>query len=548
MQIQSHQTHQFSQVPKTDHERAAFNRSCGYKTTLNAGDLVPVYLDEALPGDTFNLSLTAFARLATPIFPIMDNMFMDSFFFAVPLRLIWSNFQKFMGEQTNPGDSTSYTVPQIVSKVGGYDNDSVFDYMGLPTSGTNAVTAGKTYSHSALPLRAMNLIWNQWFRDQNMQSSVTINLGDGPDTYTDYSLLKRGKRHDYFTSALPWPQKGTAVSIALAGTAPVIPTDGVSHISYPTFQYLTGTSPDTYQYVNALAAVGPAGANYGVQTYAAETAAATGGFPAFLRWNSSGLVTDLSAVTATTINALRQAFQLQKMYEKDARGGTRYTEILRSHFGVTSPDARLQRPEYLGGGSTPVIVNPVAKTSSTDGTSPQANLAAIGTATIRNHGFTKSFTEHCIILGFVSVRADLTYQQGLERHWLRSTRNDFFWPSFAHIGEQAITNAEIYCTGDTGDATVFGYQERYAEYRYKNSLITGQLRSTYSASLDAWHLAQKFTSAPTLNSTFITETPPMTRVKALGSAVPDFIYDSYITLKCVRPMPLYGVPGQLDRF
>lgn len=236
------------------------------------------------------------------------------------------------------------------------------------------------------------------------------------------------------------------------------------------------------------------------------------------------------------------------MYERDARGGTRYTELLKAHFGVTSDDARLQRPEYLGGGSTPLIVNPIAKTSSTDGTSPQANLSAIGTFTFHNHGFTKSFTEHCIIIGLVSIRADLTYQQGLERHWKRLTRNDFYWPAFATIGEQAITTEEIYCTGAAAaDDVVFGYQERYAEYRYKNSLITGQLRSQYATTLDAWHLAQKFTSGPTLNSAFIKETPPMSRIKAV-SAAPDFIYDSYCRLKCVRPMPIYGVPGNIDRF
>ena len=522
--MKSHMTHNFSQVPSAEIPRSSFDRSCGYKTTFDAGFLVPVFLDEALPGDTFNCRMDAFARLATPITPIMDNMFMDSFFFAIPLRLLWDNFQKFNGEQTDPGDSTDYLVPTITSPVvTGWTASSLSDYFGLPTE-----VPGLT--HMSLYHRAYNLVWNEWFRDQNLQDSVVVDRDDGPDNPSDYVLLKRGKRHDYFTSCLPWPQKGPAVQLPLSGNAPVITNNTV-----PNFNVGLANQPLTYNPA-APPRFYPASSSGGIQT-------ATFG-------NNTGLQADLSSVAAATINQLRQAFQIQKLYERDARGGTRYTEIIRAHFGVISPDARLQRPEYLGGGSTPVMIKPIPQTSSSDGTTPQGNLAAQGTVSVSGHGFSKSFTEHSIILGLISVRADLSYQQGLPRMFSRSTRWDFYWPALSHIGEQAVLNKEIFAQGSanpTADAQAFGFQERFAEYRYKPSLITGQFRSNFAQSLDVWHLAQDFANLPVLNNEFIQDNPPVDRVIAVPSE-PHFLFDSYFNLRCARPMPVYGVPGLIDHF
>ena len=535
--MQSVMSHTFSQVPKAEIPRSSFDRSHGYKTTLNAGYLVPVFLDEALPGDTFNLDMSVFGRLATPLHPFMDNLFMDSFFFAVPYRLVWDHFQKFMGEQANPGDSTDYTVPQMTSPAGGYGIGTLHDYFGLPTVGQ--VGAGKTVTHNSLFHRAYNLIWNEWFRDENLQNSVVVDKDDGPDTYTDYVLLKRGKRHDYFTSCLPWPQKGAAVPLPLTGNAPVLPmatehTTGVYANPVLSRDCGAGLHRTAYLYSHT-----------GVLSWPTDggPAAPVSDIPIY----HSNLWADLSSVTAATVSSLRQAFQLQKLLERDARGGTRYTEIVRAHFGVVSPDARLQRPEYLGGGSTPINVNPIAQTSVTAAT-PQGNLAAMGTVKASGgHGFTKSFTEHCLIIGMVSVRADLNYQQGMNRMFSRRTKYDHFWPALAMIGEQAVLNQEIYCDGSANDSAVFGYQERYAEYRYKPSQITGLFRSTAASTLDVWHLAQKFTTLPTLAATFIQETPPIERVIAVTSE-PHFLFDAYFRLKCARPMPVFGVPGLIDHF
>jgi hypothetical protein len=538
--------HQFSMIPRADIPRSKFDRQSGYKTTFDSGYLVPVFVDEVLPGDMINLKMTAFARLATPLFPVMDNMHLDSFFFFVPNRLIWENWQKFMGERwPDPDSSIDYTVPECESPEGGYTVGSLQDYMGLPTAGQ--ITGSNTITHCNFWPRAYNLIWNEWFRDENLQDSVPVDLGNGPDDPSDYVLLRRGKRHDYFTACLPWPQKGDSVSLPLGTTAPVFGTGKTLGITDGTTNYgLTvnaGSGPGFFSGAYDkdigspnITGTQPASKNLGV-----------------VESGVSGLFADLSAATAATINQLRQSFQIQKLLERDARGGTRYTEIIRAHFGVVSPDARLQRPEYLGGGSTPVSINPIAQTSATglaEDTTPQGNLAAFGTALAYGHGFTYSSTEHGVIVGMVAVRADLTYQQGLQRMWSRSTRYDFYFPAFATLGEQAVLNKEIYATGTSTDDDVFGYQERWAEYRYKPSQITGLFRSTAAGTLDAWHLAQNFGTLPTLNDQFIQDQPPVDRVVAVGEAAngQQFLLDAFFDVKQARPMPLYSVPGLIDHF
>lgn len=520
----------FARIPGPRVSRSRFNLSHTLKTTFDAGYLIPILAEEALPGDTFNLKLHAFSRMSTPIFPIMDNLYMDTFFFAVPKRLLWSNWEKFNGAQDKPSDSTDFTTPKLApTDVGGYAVRSIHDYLGLPIN--KGPVAPVAFWH-----RAYNLIWNEWFRDQNLQDPVPEHVDDGPDPLASYNLLKRGKRHDYFTSCLPFPQKGSEVQVELLGKAPVKgigvdPTSGWT--AGPVEVKETGetalTQFQSYQNLNVdLSAFG--------QRVVEDPDNA--GYP--------GIYADLASVSGIDINELRRGFALQSLFERDARGGTRYTELLRSHFGVVSPDARLQRPEFLGGGTSMVNVAPIAQTSGT-GTyteTPQGTLAAMATCHINGHGFTKSFTEHCVVLGLVMVRADLTYQQGVHRKFTRNTRFDYFWPAFANLGEQTVYNGEIFLTGTDVDNNAFGYQERYAEYRYSPSRVTGVFRSTAPDTLDSWHLAQNFTDTPVLGSTFIQENVPMSRILATPTD-PHFIFDGFYDFVAARPMPVFGVPGTL---
>jgi len=521
--------HRFSMVPRADIPRSSFLIEHAHKTTFDAGYLIPIYCDEVLSGDTFNLRMTAFARLATPIFPVMDNLYLDSFFFFVPNRLVWDNWQRFMGEQLDPDASIDFTVPQITSPVGGWAVGSLQDHMGLPTVGQ--VDSARGVTHSSLWLRAYNLIWSEWFRDQNLQDRPVLTRGDGPDNPTDYKLLKRGKRHDYFTSALPWPQKGDSVSVPIGTEAPIY----VRPLAGPQNFFDSASS--------IISTPGDVTTGTGGQLQ-------VNGSNAWLNPNPS-LYADLSQATAATINQLRQSFAVQKLLERDARGGTRYTEIIKAHFGVTSPDARLQRPEYLGGGTSPIMLNPVAQTSATDaGTSPLGTLAAMGTSLANGHGFTQSFTEHGMVIGLLSVRADLTYQQGLRKMWSRKTRYDYYFPAFAMLGEQAILSKEIFCTGDPDDETAFGYQERWSEYRYNPSKITGLFRSTSAGTIDNWHLAQRFANRPLLVDLFIQENPPLERVLAVGAEAQgqQLICDTFFTCRAARPLPAYSAPGLIDHF
>lgn len=564
--------HNFSNAPQVYQKRSRFDRSFVRKMTFDEGKLVPFFVDEVLPGDTISLTVRDFCRLSTPVAPFMDNLYLDKFFFFVPNRLVWEHWQNFCFEQEDPDDSTDYVVPtcRLAGGTAGENGiGTVWDYFALPTGLTNALNV------NALPFRMYYLIWNEWFRDENLQKSVKIDksdtnavfnaarISDQPSwifstgtTYVNgFALAPRGKRFDYFTSALPFQQKGPGVSIGLAGTATLVdpspvpgyfvqqPNNSLGAAQFSkdggVHDIYTGSGTLSYQgggYNTTIAGHSINGS--GMTTVTAQPGSS---------WLSKDAYADLDSSSIFTINSLRTAFQMQKFYERLARGGSRYTEVLTSFFGVISPDSRLQRPEYLGGSSKMMNINPVAQTSSTGDITPQGNLAAYGVSASKYHAFTKSFVEHGYIIGLLEVRADLTYQQGINKMWLRSTVYDWYWPTFAHLSEQAILNAEIYAQGTEEDKGVFGYQERYAEYRYHPSEICGHFRSTYTKPLDVWHLSQKFDSLPTLSDQFIQDKPPVERVVATKN-YPHFLIDIGFKYHTTRAMPMYGIPGLVDHF
>lgn len=518
------QTH-FAHTVAAEIERSSFDRSHGLKSTFDAGYLVPIFWDEVLPGDSFQLRETSFTRLATPLRPFMDNLYYETFYFFVPNRLIWDKWPEFMGERKHIGDDPStLRVPHTMIDLSKNLSLSLSCYLGIPRNGSGSVKV------STLPFRAYALIFNEWFRDENLVEPMYCPTDDGPDNWEFGGAIippvKRGKRHDYFTSSLPWPQKGDPVVI------PVGPIVG------------TGLSPSWKSVSGGLYA----GNTFVTASNALQKGSTAPGALTEITWNDPKLAVQQDPGDgAATIADLRTAFQIQKLLERDARGGTRYIEIILAHFGVRSDDARLQRPEYLGGGRTRINVNPVAA-NFRDSNVAQGDLA--GFATGLNRGsWSKSFTEHGIVMGIACVRADLTYQNGLAREWQRFTRLDFYWPAFAHLGEQAVHNKEIFLTGGDQvlDNMVWGYQERYAEYRFKPSRITGKMLSNDAQSLDVWHLAQDFDTLPVLNADFIAENPPVDRVVAVPDQ-PHFLLDAWFDYKCARPMPVYTVPGLVDHF
>jgi len=512
-----------AQTKTADIPRSQFDLSHGLKTTFNASDLVPILSLEVLPGDTINLRATLFGRMATPIKPVMDNLYMETFFFFTPWRQVWPDFVKMMGEQESPGDSIDFSVPTVITG-SATEPGYLPDYLGIPNGLIRADVIV-----SALPFRCYNKIFNFWFRDENLMDPVIENTDAGPDAATDYALKQRRKRRDYITAGLPFPQKGPDVTVSLGDRAMV------AHDGDPT------AGPNVNIFSTQI--------DSSTSLIANVPRLQLGNLPTT---DENTMYADLSSAAGISINDLRESIQIQRLLERDARGGTRYPEILRSHFQVSDPGLLVhQRPLFLGGGSSQININPVTQQSPSDiavDLTPQGNLAAYGTVSGSNHGFTASFTEHGHILGLVNVRADLTYQQGLERYWSRQTRFDFYWPALSHLGEQAVKNQEVFVSNDsTIDNGTFAYMPRYDEYRYKQSQITGLFRSDAAASLDVWHLAQDFAALPALNEAFITDNVPMDRVLAVPEE-PDFLLDVWFKIKAARPLPLYGTPGLMDHF
>jgi len=524
--------HSFAKVPDVKMARSQFDRSHTRKDTFNFDLLTPCFVDEILPGDTINLQVATFMRLATQKVPIMDNMMVDFFFFFVPNRLVWDNWEKFQGAQENPNDSIDYTIP-VMNNVNSNLYGSIWDKFGLPCMNAGGDPNLILQNINALPFRAHNLIWNTWFRDENLQNSKTVLKTNGPDPIANYALYPRGKRFDYFTSMQRAPQKGAAVTIPLGNTAPVL---------------LDMTKVPTPGVIRNAASYSPQTGTQNLQNNAGTFYGAGIGNMVYDPQNT--LYTDLSAASAATINVLRQAFQVQSILELDARGGTRYVEILQSHWNVTSPDFRLQRPEYLGGGSVKINAHPVAQTAPTAGTDAQAQLAAFATASSDGSsiGFNHSFVEHGYVIGYMCARADISYQQGLNRMWSRRTRFDFAEPKLQELGEQAVLNKELfYSVGDGLNDVAVGYAERYAEYRTKPSEIRGEFNSGFAQSLDYWHMAEEFATRPALNAAFIEQKTPIERAIAVTDA-PDLLADLWFKQKHSRALMTYSTPLSLGRF
>ncbi len=514
-----------------DIPRSSFDLSHGLKTTINASDLVPILSLEILPGDTINCRAALFGRMATPQKPLLENLYLETFFFFTPTRQVWPSFIKMMGEQEAPGDSIDFSVPTLAGTdaADAVTEGQIFDYYGIPLG-----TIFDSVLINCLPFRCYNKIWDFWFRDENLMLPPQINEGDGTSPRVNYSIKQRRKRRDYITAGLPFPQKGPDVTVSLGDRAQVMAQTigGTDPAAGDTVSVELGTTGIYHQLDSDLSVV--------------DISATTVAGPV--------LYANLADATGISINDLRESIQIQRLLERDARGGTRYPEILRSHFQVSDPGLLVhQRPLFLGGGRSQININPVQQTQRTDqadvaGDTPQGNLAAYATVSGTGHGFTSSFTEHGYITGLVNVRADLTYQQGIERYWSRQTRFDFYWPALSHLGEQAVKNKEVFVSNAAAiDDATFAYMPRYDEYRFKQSQITGLMRSDAVASLDVWHLAQDFAALPALNEAFITDAVPMDRVLAVPSE-PDFLLDVYFKIKAARPLPLYGTPGLMDHF
>ena len=545
----------FSLAPHVDISRSRFDRSSSLKTSFNVGDVIPFFLDEVLPGDTFSVDTSKVVRMQTLLTPMMDNVYLDTYYFFVPNRLVWNHWKEFCGENTESAwiPETDYYMPQITSPATtGWTVGTLADYFGIPTGVPGL-------SVSALPFRAYALIMNEWFRDQNLQDPLVVPMDDstvsGVNTGTFVTDVAKGgkpfiaaKYHDYFTSCLPSPQKGPDVMIPVAEAAnyPVyaLPTETPKYKTQTGKFTLYGPNSNNTANMYRAMRINPAD-DWSVSSSLSniQSDAIYTGQPVNL-W----AVADGNAASAT-INQLRLAFQIQKFYEQQARGGSRYTEVVRSFFGVTSPDARLQRPEYLGGNRVPINVNQIIQQSGTESTgTPQGTVVGQSLTTDSHSDFTKSFTEHGLIIGVMVARYDHTYQQGLNRLWSRKDKFDFYWPVFANIGEQPVKNKEIYAQGNAKDDEVFGYQEAWADYRYKPNMVTGEMRSAYAQSLDVWHLADDYAALPTLSDSWIREDKSnVDRVLAVQSSVSNQLFaDIYVKNLCTRPMPMYSIPGLID--